>query len=853
MSAQTLKAAYYRGGSSKAVFLLEDDIPPPGDVRDALIKRLIGAPDPLQIDGMGGSRVVSSKVAIIRKSTRDEADVDYTFAQIGITDGVVRYDNNCGNISSAVGPFAITAGLVDKFRGGAPSLGHKDTQEVRIYNTGTKKLLVAHVPVDSKTGGVVEEGDFSIAGVPGTGAPILLDYSGTIGATLGKSLLPTQNITDTIQLGENQIPITICDVANLIVFVKAADVGMTGSETPDEINSNPKIVKVLSEVRGKGSMLVGRCSDWTRVDEQSPFIPLVAVMSPATESNGHLSVRLMLDNRCHESVAGTGSVCIAACSRIRGSVAHRQIRPGVDSEPILQLQHPRGVMPVSVSVKEESQGKDIPIFQSLSFVRTARRIMSGELHVPTEVQFTPQKVNGVQNGHAEQTPPNVTEELCQFVADLTYEMIDPKMVAKIKELVIDQIGVAVGAAQGAESSEPFVKAVSTLQGTAIQGGSTVFTKGKTWLPQFAGMLNAAFVHTFDFDDTDADAIVHPGASVVPSVLAAGELANCDGKTLITAFTAAYEIICRIGRALGLGSYERGFHNTGTVGILGAVAGISKVRGLDAKQIANAFGLAGSFASGSMQFLENGSWNKRLHPAMAVHNAFIAVTMAEAGVLGSAKPLEGKWGMLHAYSTSATLEGLTDNLGKEWKFAKTAIKPWPACRMTHTSIQMVDELSTLHKGKSVKKIQVELSPGCWNIVGMPKQNKIHPQCIVDAQFSLYYQIAVSWLYGIDLQWRVYDLLTDKKLNELTEKIEILSNEDVVTLEARMQVEWEDGTKANRAMVFPLGEPENPLSRDGIYKKFLGLVSHIYGDEKAQKIIATVENLESAHAQDLMSLL
>lgn len=178
MSAQTVKAAYYRGGSSKAVFLLEDDIPPPGNVRDALIKRLIGAPDPLQIDGMGGSRVVSSKVAIIRKSTRDEADVDYTFAQIGITDGVVRYDNNCGNISSAVGPFAITAGLVDKFRSGAPSLGHKDTQEVRIYNTGTKKLLVAHVPVDSKTGGVVEEGDFSIAGVPGTGAPILLDYSG---------------------------------------------------------------------------------------------------------------------------------------------------------------------------------------------------------------------------------------------------------------------------------------------------------------------------------------------------------------------------------------------------------------------------------------------------------------------------------------------------------------------------------------------------------------------------------------------------------------------------------------------------------------------------------------------------
>jgi 2-methylaconitate cis-trans-isomerase PrpF len=177
MYQQTIGATYYRGGSSKAIFLLEDDIPPPGELRDALLKRLIGSPDPLQIDGMGGSRVVTSKVAIIKKTSREDADVDYTFAQVGITTDTIGYGGNCGNISSAVGPFAIEAGLIHKFRPGVPTLGHENTQEVRIFVTGTKSILVAHVPVDRQTGKVVEDGDFAIAGVPGTGAPILMDYS----------------------------------------------------------------------------------------------------------------------------------------------------------------------------------------------------------------------------------------------------------------------------------------------------------------------------------------------------------------------------------------------------------------------------------------------------------------------------------------------------------------------------------------------------------------------------------------------------------------------------------------------------------------------------------------------------
>lgn len=166
--------SFYRGGTSKALFFHEKDLPELGLQRDRFLKRAMGSPDPLQLDGMGGSRAVTSKVAIVKKSDREDADVDYTFAQVGIVSKVIYYNANCGNISSAVGPFAIDEGLVE-YRPGFPINPLVNAQEVRIYNTGTKKILIAHVPIDSD-GLALVEGDCTISGVPGTSAPILMDY-----------------------------------------------------------------------------------------------------------------------------------------------------------------------------------------------------------------------------------------------------------------------------------------------------------------------------------------------------------------------------------------------------------------------------------------------------------------------------------------------------------------------------------------------------------------------------------------------------------------------------------------------------------------------------------------------------
>ena len=174
----SIPLSYYRGGTSKALFFHASHIPPPGNFRDRLLMRLMGSPDPMQIDGMGGTHIVTSKIAIIAPSQRPDVDVDYTFAQVGVKEGYVSYSGNCGNISSAVGVFALREGLLNQreWREGKSMVKSGRSREMSIWNTGTKKRFISHVPVDAGSGRVLEVGEYGIAGCPGTGAPILMDY-----------------------------------------------------------------------------------------------------------------------------------------------------------------------------------------------------------------------------------------------------------------------------------------------------------------------------------------------------------------------------------------------------------------------------------------------------------------------------------------------------------------------------------------------------------------------------------------------------------------------------------------------------------------------------------------------------
>ncbi|KAI2621382.1 2-methylcitrate dehydratase [Xylaria nigripes] len=447
----------------------------------------------------------------------------------------------------------------------------------------------------------------------------------------------------------------------------------------------------------------------------------------------------------------------------------------------------------------------------------------------------------------------ITDDLCKFIVEAKYEQLDAELVDKFKDLVTDCIGISAGAAVICESTEPFLKAVVALGGKS--GNSTVFTKGKAFSPQYAGFLNAALAHSFDFDDTHAPSILHPGATAIPAALAQAELLNSDGKTLLIGIAVGYEITCRIGRAYNYGGYTRGFHNTATAGIFGAVAAIAKIKGLSFEQVKNAFGLAASKAAGSMQFLDNGSWNKRLHPGFVVHDAFVAVALAEAGVIGATRPIEGKYGALHSYSASSTTVGLTDGLGSEWISGETAIKPFPACRMTHSAIEVVSGVAKERPGKTFDRVTVALSPGCYPIVGPPDKNRIHPKTIVDGQFSMYYQVAIAWRHGMDIGWGMYDKsqMESAEVAALCDKVEVVIKEDVPDLGVQLTFYWADGRITEAGQIFPLGEKQHPFSKERVQQKFLGMVAPAYDAKTARAILDVIEQLDQRNTADLLKLL
>ena len=387
----SVPAIYMRGGTSKALFFHEKDIPPHGPSRDTFLMRIMGSPDPMQIDGMGGTYPVTSKIAIIRPSERKDSDVDFIFAQVSVRDKFVDYNAGCGNISSGVGPFAINEGLVKTERLTNVVEGYT-TQEVRIYQPlSTRKILVAHVPINPETGHFVERGNYAIAGCPGTGSPILMDYRYTVGGAVGRGLIPTGEPMSQMTLSNGKsIDFTICDAAHIIAFARASNFGLNGDEHPKTINANNRLLTLIREFRGKAAHSVGMCRSPETVDEDSPILPMVALLSsvsPDDDDDAHIQSRLFLDNACHSAMAGAGATCTAACSRVPGSLVAQIMKTGAEKDGVFNVRHPSGVLPITIEVAAEKGEDGWPTFETLSFVRTARYLMKGEVIVPEDLNI----------------------------------------------------------------------------------------------------------------------------------------------------------------------------------------------------------------------------------------------------------------------------------------------------------------------------------------------------------------------------------------------------------------------------------------------------------------------------------
>jgi len=365
-----------RGGTSKAIFLNKGDLPADPERRDKLILKIFGSPDVRQIDGLGGAEPLTSKLAIIGPPTVEGADINYTFGQVGIGKPYIDYSGNCGNISSAVGPYVIDEKMV---------LVTYPTTTVRIYNTNTDRILVAEIPVEDGMTKVC--GDYAIDGVPGTAAKITLDFAATVGVING-NVLPTGNRKDILLIeGFGEIEVSIVDAGNPVVFVRARDIGMIGTEGPNEVDSNKELLDLLEKIRTHAAIAIGMDMTCAQISEKSPAFPMIAFVSEPADymaygtgkliSKAQVSfiARLMFMQILHKTYAGTGTTCSGIAAKISGTIVNEVL---VDTGDVMSIGHPSGVIEIEAVVRENN---GVISVKRAAFGRTARKIMDGFVYV----------------------------------------------------------------------------------------------------------------------------------------------------------------------------------------------------------------------------------------------------------------------------------------------------------------------------------------------------------------------------------------------------------------------------------------------------------------------------------------
>ena len=373
-----IPAVFMRGGTSNALVFHRNDLPSDRAEWDSIFLAAIGSPDPYgrQLNGMGGGISSLSKVVVIGPSTRDDADIDYTFGQVVVDRPLVDYSANCGNMSAAVGPFAVDEGLVAL---------DGPTAQVRIHNTNTGKIIVSEFAV--KNGRAAVAGDYELLGVAGSGARIRLSFNDPGGATTGK-LLPSGEVRDVLDIaGVGSIEASLVDATNACVFVAADSLGLKGAEMPEALEANQNVVKALEAIRCGAAVVMGLTASPDEAKARSPSNPKVALVSPAQRAATlagdmikadamDLTVRMISMGRPHRAVPLTGAMCLAIAAGIDGTIVNQVRKPGQLSD--LRIGHPSGVIELSADVSYDDGWRADRVVVN----RTARRLMEGSVLIP---------------------------------------------------------------------------------------------------------------------------------------------------------------------------------------------------------------------------------------------------------------------------------------------------------------------------------------------------------------------------------------------------------------------------------------------------------------------------------------
>ena len=421
----------------------------------------------------------------------------------------------------------------------------------------------------------------------------------------------------------------------------------------------------------------------------------------------------------------------------------------------------------------------------------------------------------------------ITRQLAEFAAEIDFDDLPEPVANRTRALVMDQFGIAFRARQEAVISGSIEACLERL-GLA-SGQACVIGDDGGYSPPGAAFFNGALGHCLDFDDTHARGSIHPSAPIVPAALAAAEMTGAGGRDCIAAITAGYEIQIRLSLALNPSEhYTRGFHPTATCGVFGAAAAAGRLLGAGAEELVHAFGLCGSQAAGSMEFLTDGAWNKPFHVGYAAMSGLISASLAVEGFRGTRAGIEGRAGFLSAYAPNPEPRHVVEGLGRRWETMDIAVKPYPSCRYGHAAM---DALIALRADvdldpEDIHEVEIGLPETGWRLIGDPESEKQRPKNYVDGQFSMPFVAAVALREG-GMTWDSYEQhLDDEATLALCRRTRAVVDDEVqarfpeyMAGSARIKT---DSGEHHKLVVVAKGEPDNFLTEGELQAKFDGLI-------------------------------
>ena len=443
----------------------------------------------------------------------------------------------------------------------------------------------------------------------------------------------------------------------------------------------------------------------------------------------------------------------------------------------------------------------------------------------------------------------LTRTLVHFCHALIPEDLSGEIVERVKYLLLDYLGVAI-AGSLTESSQPIYR---MLAHSPSPGPCTVFGTASQTSAEFAALANGTAAHSVELDDTHQAGSIHLGVVMFSTAIALSETQpDIDRGQFVAAVVAGYEVAARLAMALQPKShYELGFHPTSTCGVFGAAVTAAKLLHLTEEQMLSAVGIAGSMAAGSLEFLAQGAWTKRLHPGLAAQNGILAAKLAGEGFRGPATIIEGRDGFLSAYSRDAKPELVTQNLGKDFELMRTSVKPHACCRYMQAPIDGLIELAVECdiQPEQIQRVEIAVLEAGWPLVCEPLERKYAPSNIVDAQFSMPYGAAVALIdRAAGLDQFAGERFHSPQMKSLMGKVVL---EKDPRIEKNFPAEWPaavkvhlaNGTSFEKYVRFPKGDPENPLTWQELSAKFHSLAARVISKSDCEQLVQSVKDMNS----------